>query len=151
MQLLNPQTLYHKQPLLAVSPQSKKEGYVLDPNKNYSLLVVYESGSPELPVPLKDMLDKLIGACRFKVEETAYINRQFSSTGLDKIMSQFQPQAMLIFGDIAISRNMARLSKNRPYEINGIKILRSENLEKLDQMIAEKQALWAALKQMFKV
>jgi DNA polymerase III psi subunit len=143
MELNYPQTLYHKEKIWKVSGPNKPA--IPEINKESRLIVLYDNPSQELPAHLKEMLIKLIQACRFKPEETTYVNFTFSPISLQNI--NCDPELILIFGDLKISRNTSSLFKNQPYELNGIKILRTERLEKLEQMKAEKAALWSALQQ----
>jgi hypothetical protein len=147
MQIQNPQTLYHKQKLMAVSPRLSPKG-LPEEKTGFRLMVIYESAPAELSASLKDMLDKLITACRFKPEEVCYVNHKLNPVSIGNITSNHQPEALLIFGEIPLSRNLASLKKNCSYEINAMKVLRTEPLEKLEQIKAEKGALWSALQQM---
>jgi hypothetical protein len=113
------------------------------------VVIEYENQAPLLPQPLKDMLDKIMQACLFKTDEVIYLNHKPEPRSFSNISSNYQPEIILVFGDINLSHNLAPLIKNRPYEINGVKVLRTENLEKLDQMKAEKSALWTSLQSMF--
>ena len=113
------------------------------------MVVVYENEEPGLPPPLKDMLDKLIQACKFQAEEVLHVNYKFNRVKWSMIAGrETHPEIMLIFGAISISKNLAHLNKNLPYTIGGIKVLRTENLQKLEEIKAEKSAFWAVLKPM---
>jgi DNA polymerase III psi subunit len=147
MQLLYPQRVFHREKVFSISGNEKPQKGPISDGKGFRLVVVYENQAEVLPALLKDMLDKIILACKFGLEEVCYLNNRSSPLSFSQIIT-YGPEVILIFGDFSISRNMARLNKNSPYDLNGIKVLRAESLEKLEQMKAEKTVLWGSLQQM---
>lgn len=145
MQINSPQTLFQKQKIYRI----KKEQSLTVQDRPIKVIVLYENESAELPVSLADMLNKLILACKFNKEEALYINNKINPVSLAILYSTYQPEVILIFGEMKLSNNLAGLKKNYPYEINGVKILRTETLESLEKIKAEKSALWESLQQMF--
>jgi hypothetical protein len=116
---------------------------------NYKIAFLYQTNG-ELTGSLKEMADKLVVACKFKPEEAVYMPANANNiTSIAIIKANYGANALLIFGNISISRNMAALKKNVPYELNGIKLLRTESLETLQKNGNEKMALWEGLKKMF--
>ena len=114
-------------------------------------IAVYESDSSELIPSRKEILDKLIIACKYNPEQVVYVNVGMKTATLSNLLVQYSPEVILIFGEIEISRNMTNLKKNYPFEINGVKILQTETLEKLEKVTGEKSLLWASLKRMLNI
>ena len=119
-------------------------------NKNQEAIkavVVYENSSDNLSSVFKEMLDKLMKACKFNPNEVLFLNIKDNEVSLGQIQSSFNPQIVLLFGEIAGSKNMIKLQKNISYEMNGTKIIRTESLENLEKVKGEKGKLWEVLQQ----
>lgn len=113
------------------------------------LVVVLNKPLTGLPDNLKQMVEKLVAACKIDTKDVAYMDSPQGYISFSQIASQYRPQAVLVFGNIKISRNLTGLKTNLPYEFNGTKILFAGELEKIDKTPTEKKALWAGLQQMF--
>ena len=112
-------------------------------------VIVYDMPTEVLPSATKEMLDKLTQACQFKPEETVYLNAHFTDDiSLGEIQNQYKPTAVLVFGDVSISRNLSKLKRNYAYEFSGTKVLNAESLDTLVKNDAAKKALWLVLKKM---
>ncbi len=119
-------------------------------NKNQEAIkavVVYENSSDNLSPTLQEILDKLMKACKFSITEVSFMNNKGNEVSIGQIQSSFNPQIVLLFGEIAGSKNMIKLQKNISYEMNGTKIIRTESLENLEKVKGEKAKLWEVLKQ----
>ncbi len=119
-------------------------------NKNQEAIravVVYENNADTLSPSLQEMLDNLMKACKFNVSELLFLSNKENEVSIGQIQSSFNPQILLLFGEIAGSKNMIKLQKNVSYEMNGMKILRTESLENLEKIKGEKGKLWEVLKQ----
>jgi hypothetical protein len=74
--------------------------------------------------------------------------RYIPGISLGNLQNEYKPQAVLIFGDVNISRNISKLKKNFVYELSGVKIISTDSLDTLMKNDAAKKALWIALKKM---
>ena len=123
-------------------------------NKNKEVIkavVIYENSSDVLASSLKGMLDKLMSACKFNIGEILFLNANNNEISLGQIQSSFHPDLILLFGEIAGSKNIIKFQKNIAYEMNGTKIIRTESLENLEKVKGEKGKLWEVLKQTLKI
>jgi len=146
LELSSPDLLFNKQKVFHLIDSVTKTTI----EKSLRKAVIVFDVTPEIIAPaMTEMLDKLIQACRFKPEETIYLNARFASdVSLITLQNTYQPDVVLIFGDVVISRNLTKLRKNFPYELNGVKIVNAESMELLLKNDAAKKALWGVLKKM---
>ncbi len=146
LELSSPQLLFNKQKVFHVQHS------VTDTTTKATLrkaIVVYDLPNETLQQPLQEMLVKLIQACKFKPEETIYINARFNpDVSLSNLQNKFNPVTILAFGDVPLSRNLSKLKKNFAYDLNGVKVLNTDNMETLVKNDAAKKALWGVLKKM---
>ena len=77
----------------------------------------------------------------------SFLNIKANEVCIGQIQSRFNPELILLFGEIAGSKNMIKLQKNISYEMNGTKIIRTESLENLEKVKGEKIKLWQILQQ----
>ena len=146
LELLSPNLLFNKQKVFHLNASVNKRA---SNNTGRKAVVLYDQPLEELPIGMKEMLDKLIQACQFKPEETLYWNARFiPGISLGNLQNEYKPQAVLIFGDVNISRNISKLKKNFVYELSGVKIISTDSLDTLMKNDAAKKALWIALKKM---
>ncbi len=146
LELLSPELLFNKQKVFHLNVSVEK---TLTDTKPHKVVVVYNQPAEILPPAMKEMLDKLIQACQFKPEDTIYLNAGFNpDISLGNIENEYHPNAVLIFGDVEISRNLTKLKKNYPYELSGVKVLNAESLDTLLKNGEAKKVLWGVLKKM---
>ena len=149
LELLQPDLLFNKQKVFAPHDSVTT---TITINTHKRAVVVFSMAAETMPQPIKDMLDKLIQACQFKPEETIYLNSVFTAdVSLGHLQNTYNPKAVLVFGDTEISRNLTKLKKNFPYELNGVKVLNAESLEMLVKNDAAKKTLWGVLKKMLQL
>ena len=118
-------------------------------NSSAKIIVAYRYNSERLPEPLQQMLDKLLQACKFDPSATAYINIDFNeNTSLGTIQETYPAKVLLLFGETGLERNLAKLKRNIPFIINGIKIIQAESLSALNGNDKEKKALWGGLQKL---
>ncbi|MES2621518.1 MAG: hypothetical protein V4615_11765 [Bacteroidota bacterium] len=111
-------------------------------------IAIYEADSLELTPSRKEILEKLTAACKYNPGQVVYVNSGLDKVALNNLLTKYSPEVVLVFGDIEVSRNLTNLKKNYPFEINGVKILRTETLENLEKVASEKSLLWTSLKRM---
>lgn len=146
LELQSPELLFNKQKVFHLNVNTETVPTTANLRK---AVVVFNQPFETLPAPLKEMLDKLIQACKFTAEETVYINTHLNpDTTLGKIQNEYNPEAVLVFGEVELSRNLTKLKRNLVYELNGVKIVNAEGLDVLVKNDAAKKALWAVLKKM---
>ncbi len=141
--LSSPGTLFQNKKIFHVN------GYTDEKFLKASVILLYEYAEPELPEQLKTMAVKILQACQFKPEETVFVNiKHEKNTSLGAILKRYNPELILVFGNINPSRNIAALKKNIPYTFGNLKLLRAESFDYLEKNPPEKQALWLSLKKM---
>src|SRR5262249_39544988 len=144
--LSTPQQLFSRKGLYHINGLAGEKFSEISPAK---VLLLYEYAEPELPGQLKGMLEKILLACKYKQEDAAFINVKYKSDIIQgSLWSLYNPELILLFGNIKLSRNTTALKKNVPYTFGKLKMIQSETLEILDKNSQEKQALWNSLKQM---
>ena len=149
IELLQPDLLFNKQKVFTIQDSVNTTISNVTPKK---AVVVFDLVSETMPQPIKDMLDKLIQACQFKPDETVYLNARFTDdVTLGHLQNTYNPKTVLVFGDTEVSRNVTRLKRNFPYDLNGIKVLNAESLEMLVKNDAAKKTLWGVLKKMLQL
>lgn len=147
LELSAPDLLFNKQKVFSLNVSVNQT--ITEPNLKKRAVVIFDQPTETLPAAVKEMLDKLIQACKFKAEETVYVNAHFEpGISLGKIQNEYSPSVVLVFGEINISRNIIRLKKNFVYELNSVKIVNTEGLDVLVKNDAAKKALWGILKKM---
>jgi hypothetical protein len=115
----------------------------------YKLVVVLSQPFNALPAALKEMVEKLIAACKLDSAQVAYTDVESADISYQNIIRAYRPEVILVFGEIALSRNLNGLKKNQPYEFNGTKILLAQTLDYIAKTQAEKSALWVGLQKTF--
>lgn len=119
-------------------------------NKNteaVKAVLVYENISIELAKGFQEMLDNLMKACKFNTQDVLFLNYKHYEVSIGQIQSRFNPELILLFGEIEGSKNMTKFQKNIAYEMNGTKIIRTESLQNLEKVKGEKIKLWQILQQ----
>ncbi len=144
--LSSPQLLFNRQKVFRINNNVEKKSLT---SGTYKIVLVYDYNTAELSLQLKEMIDKIVQACKFNIQEALYINRNlYQDISLGYIQNQFNPGVILVMGNLDLSRNATPFKKNVPYEMNGTKILFTSTVTDLDQVKGEKQALWAVLQRM---
>jgi len=146
LELSSPELLYNKQKVYHVQDGVFDTITKTDARK---AIVVYDLPSETLQQPLKEMLDRLIQACKFKPEEAIYINARFTpDVTLGALQNKYNPVAVLVFGEVNLSRNLNKLRKNVAYDFSGVKVVNTDLMEMLVKNDAAKKTLWGVLKNM---
>lgn len=142
--LASPELLFDKLPVYRVL--TSKSATSADLHK---VIIVYQNEVKELPAGVKEMLEKLVVACKYKPEDVVYIDvSQTPDTSLGGIKAKYAPEVVLSFGDVVLSRNLPALKRNMPIVLNGMKVIHAEALDKLQANPKEKAALWGGLQKM---
>lgn len=145
LQLTSPQHLFNKQKVFQTTAAVEN---LSSNTKQARVVIVFESSTPELPANLKEMIDKMISACKYKPEDAVYINGTNTNYSIGRIQNQYRPETILIFGNISLGKNISCLNKNIGYELSGVKVLWAESLANLEKNANEKKVLWGALQRM---
>jgi hypothetical protein len=149
LELLSPNLLFNKQRVFHLNDSVNKTGSSLSACR---AVVIYDQPAETLPAGMKEMLDKLVQACQFKPEETVYLNARFvPDISLGDLQNEYKPEAVLVFGEVSISRNISKMKKNFPYELNGVKIINTDNIDTLLKNGEAKKVLWGVLKRMLSI
>lgn len=151
IQLNTPHVLFSKQKLMRVSGNVEKK--ISEPAlaANYRAVFIYSYEKEELSEVFKEMFGKLSGACKFKPEQTLFINSSFNPVTLGQLQAQYKPELILVFGEMLVSRNLAKLKKHYPYDVSGAVVIKTETIENLELVKGEKLKLWGVLQQALKL
>lgn len=117
-------------------------------NRKNKLVLAYDNSGTELSADHKELLEKLASACKYSIDQTLLLNLAMEKGSIAEIQNNYNPNVILLFGDVKVSRNITGLRKNFPYNFGGVKVLRAESLEKLQKDKSEKSALWGSLQEM---
>jgi hypothetical protein len=143
-----PELLFDRQRIYRISSSVDKKSEALNDCK---LLVCYSS-KIELHSATTDMLNKLIGACKVSDADVVYLNLYNNDYSFADAINEYNPEVVLIFGEISLRSNMASLFKNHIFEIGAIKLIRTDSLDDVfNNKKGEKTNLWSALKQLYKL
>lgn len=113
---------------------------------------LYESRQEVLAPSAQTMLEKMAKACKFSENEVVYLFAgKHPDISIGKIQQAYAPELVLVFGNIAISRNAQPLTKHHPYEFNGVKVVLTDTPEKLEANSREKTALWKVLQTLLQI
>lgn len=146
--LSSPELLFKKQKIYHINPHVEK----ISSERQCRVLIVFDSASEMLPKHLKEMADKMIMACQYKLEDAVYFNANTTkNASLGSLQGQFTPEVLLVFGNVNLGKNIQNVQKNVPYEFNGMNFIYGESLEVLEKNNTEKGELWKALKKMLKL
>ncbi len=147
--LSSPEALFNKQKVFRIS--GNVENIPLQQDR-CRIVVVYEAGAAGLPPALKETADKIVLACKFKMEEAVYINGSAAGDiSLGVLQNRYSPEMVLVFGDVLLGKNMPKFKKQVPYQLGGLNVLCASNLEMLDKNPGEKKLLWGLLQQILKL
>ena len=148
-QLSQPGELFSHQTLYRLNANvDKRAPIAIGPCR---LVVAMPQPVSALAEPVKEMVEKLITACKVDTKEVVYADALSSDISYQAIQNTYHPGVILYFGDLPISRNLTGLKRNLPYEFNGTKILLAQTLEHIAKTPVEKNALWAGLQKLFKL
>jgi hypothetical protein len=133
------------------APQIKKEPVakvveVVVPSKKLLVIYKFEESEP-LPVPLKKLMLKIIGAVGIDVMQGVYVNHCFKE--LPSTLTDFEN--ILVFSSAA-DLNLEGYQQTAQYEaqiFGSTRVLVSDELPLLDQQVPLKRKLWGVLQQMF--
>ncbi len=118
-------------------------------NQSKTVLIIYDYEAEQLPQPAKEMLEKLITACKFDMAKVAYINSKTQiPNSIGTLKNSYGAEVILVFGPVNLSRNIPALKLNHPYHINGLRILQTLPVEQLVTNDKEKKALWGGLQRL---
>ncbi len=146
--LQQPALLFGKQKVYQLSGNVEKKTANETAPQKFRAVVLFENAVEELPVTTNEMLSKLIIACKFSEEETLLLNQKYARSSIGYLQSCYEPELILIFGEMQVSKNILKLKKNFPFEISGTKILQTDSLEHLVKNESSKTTLWKILKPM---
>lgn len=143
-----PELLFDRQRIYRISSVVDKN---LTASRSAKLLVCYSSKT-ELTVQHSEMLSKLIAACKVSDADVQYLNLCNEMYSFSDLLKSYSPEVVLVFGEVPFRSNMATLFKNHIFEIGDSKLLRTDAIEDVfSNKKGEKNSLWAALKQLYKV
>src|SRR5947208_1182534 len=100
--LSSPEQLFNKQPIYAGLPAKNAN------NPSKTVLIIYDLAADQLPIAAKEMLEKLITACKFDLDKVAFINVRAAGNTLSfgTLKSSYSAEIILIFGPVKLSRNI---------------------------------------------
>jgi DNA polymerase III psi subunit len=118
----------------------------------YSKRILIMVKSDEIEPDADTLLTKMLQACQLK-EDDYYLIAVDSPKAIFSLVSTHHPDTLLLFG-LNFDSDMVQLNKPlyKPFRLNGIKILLSDSLQKLNIDASLKSALWTnGLKPLFSI
>lgn len=117
-------------------------------NLKHCLLLV-ESSETVLEIPLKGLLEKIMGAVKRSMDDVLLVNVKDASTEqIDALLSEQNHRHLIAFGTSKIAAlNGATLYQLT--EVNRKSYLKADSLAAIAQNVEMKKALWGTLKAMF--
>ena len=123
----------------------------LGENRKRSLIVVRYPGEVHLPDKQLSFLTKLLAACNLTIADVAIVNfQQYNSSDFDKIIDQFKPKVVLLFGIEPGEFGMPMIFP--PFQVQRFKdavFVSSPSLEVIEPDKTLKGNLWVCLKKIF--
>jgi hypothetical protein len=123
----------------------------LGENRKRSLIVVRYPGEVHLPDKQLSFLTKLLAACNLTIADVAIVNfQQYNSSDFDKIIGQFKPKVVLLFGIEPGEFGMPMIFP--PFQVQRFKdavFVSSPSLEVIEPDKTLKGNLWVCLKKIF--
>jgi len=110
-------------------------------------IAIFDISEHETPPNITELLNKLFLACQFKLDEMLFVNRHLMpKLKLGDLQSRFAPSLILVFGNILSLPNITGLSKNIVLELNGLKIIYTDDVLTFEKnQKGEKGKLWSNL------
>ena len=137
--LSEPTILFEKSKIIRVQAPVNKQS----DSSQAKLLCVFQNEPEDIPKVHTEMLDNLIKACEIEKNDSVYLSSEnFSVRDITESKSL---RLVIIFGPISLNKNLGLMEKNYPYDLNDIKFIRTETIDKLSSSKAEKMELWKSL------
>jgi hypothetical protein len=145
--LNNPSLLYKKQALYSINNTSlfnvNQPGVRLK-NGNEIAILYNCLGSAEPPAEEWQQLIKMLSACKLTEDDVVCINTAMvSGLSWSSLLQALPVTLIIMFGDLAdeLSANI-NVAKYNTYQLNGVRLVRSETLATLTKSPPDKAALW---------
>lgn len=113
------------------------------------VVVIYSPVSADATESEKQMLQKLLVACKILPHEVEIINNGKMNLSLASVQTGYKPKYILLFGETGAGINLNLTQTNTPYNLSGTYILKTLALDKLISNDREKANLWKSLQLMF--
>jgi hypothetical protein len=150
LQIVHPAQFFGNQKVMKISGVAGKTCPGLEGAGLKGVMVVFSSENAEfLNGEEREQLMKIIGACKLKEEDVMLVNTAFGkNVNFSWLKNKFNAKVMILFGDVALSNNLL-VKKHRAYTIDGVRLVKSEDLSKLLKSQPDKKALWDELRKIF--
>lgn len=146
IKLNSAELLFDKQKVFVKTSTVNKTKLSANNQADTQAVLLYKADGDILPDAQREMLEKMMAACKFKPEEVQYINLKNDEATLGDVLAMNGLRLVLVFGKYEASRNMAALKLNVPVNLSGVEVLLTDSLEKLSTEPKLKGNLWNALK-----
>lgn len=120
--------------------------------KNQKKILVAYDQSGKLKKEDREMLEKLLAACQFSVDDIALINISTTELTIAKIIEHLHTTKAILFGIPSLSIGWPIEDVEEKITVyNNCTFLRTAPLGVLNKNIEKKKALWTALKGIFQL
>jgi len=153
LQITQPATIFNKQKIYSTGNGVENKTMTgVEVKAGKEVVILFSQPTSEtLKGEERTQLIKIITACKLKEEDIVLVNTAFAKTAsLSWLRGNFPVKTVIVFGEIAVSKNL-QLKKHVAYNIDGIKMVKSEPLTKLLTSGADKKALWEELRVVFEI
>lgn len=151
IKLDSPELLFDKQKIYMHLTNAGQNDDLPRINDDTAALVLYAAKNSEISDSQKEMLDKMMAACKFKPNQVQYMNVNGVKVALGQLLGNKTPKLVLLFGKLPLSGNLGQLAKHQPVTLNGVDVILTEQLDKLEVSNADKSALWNTLKMVLNI
>lgn len=151
LQIRRPATIFDKQKVYSTGNGVENKTMTgVEVKTGKEVVILFSQPATEiLKGEERTQLIKIITACKLKEEDIVLVNTAFAKTALlSWLRKNFPVKTLIVFGEIAVSKNLS-LKKHIAYNIDGIKMVKTEPLTKLLTSGADKKALWEELRVIF--
>jgi hypothetical protein len=151
IKLNSPELLFDKHKLYVHLTNVGKNEEMPHINDDTQALVLYAAKNSEITDAQKEMLDKMMVACKFTPNQVQYMNVNGLKVALGQLFGNKTPKLVLLFGKLPLSGNLGQLAKHHPVTLGGVNVILTEQLDKLEVSNADKKALWETLKMVLNI
>lgn len=146
-QITEPELLFQSEKIY----KTRGANQLVGNNINKGAVVVYTDSERErLNETEWNKLLEILKACKLKEEDVAFVNAARQAVTFSSLRKQITCGNIIVFGEVELSRNL-QLKKFHLFEIDGVKILKSEPVSKLLNNEADRVTLWKLLRKMFDI
>jgi hypothetical protein len=142
LKIKNPENIFVRQKIYHTQVQISEQ----TPIEKKDVVVVYKDTADSLSSSQTEMLNKLVLACKFLLNDAVYLNATKVNGTISTLQKKYQPKLILAMGEVNLGIHLNMLPKYSAAEINNTYIIKTETPSRLESSKVEKETLWKVLK-----